>query len=257
MGKDSAMKALLVPVARVFVDTFNSSTTAVLLSLAMVVAGVLILVYFWIARFAPAQRSLRAVVLELQRIEAPVNAERLGRIDAIMARYDIVARGWALFRTTLTTRPDGLVVARMPPDRYFDMSVLERAGLRLRVFLGLPNDFVGLGLVFTFLGLVAGLYFASRSMMSTDLAAARDGLVMLLHAATFKFMTSIAGIGVSILLSWGQRILLGNIESELAEIRFLLEERLPYMEGIPHTTAEPAAQPVAPMLRPVRASEGA
>jgi hypothetical protein len=226
-GNDSTLHALLVPIARVFLDTFNSSATAVSISLAMVAAGVILLLYFWVARFAPIRRDLRAVVLKLQRIPAPINRERLAQVDAIMERYNIVARSWKLFRATLSQGADGSVQAEAQPDRYFDMNVLDRVGLRMRLFMGLPNDFVGLGLIFTFLGLVAGLYFASRSMMSADLTVARDGLVMLLHAATFKFMTSIAGIGVSILLSWGQRILLGNIETELAEIRFLLEERFP------------------------------
>ncbi len=86
------------------------------------------------------------------------------------------------------------MAARFSPSRYFDIKSLQLAGLRLRMFLGLPNDFVGIGLVFTFLGLVAGLYFASQSMMSPDIGAARDALVLLLHAATFKFLTSITGI---------------------------------------------------------------
>ncbi len=244
VGKDSALRSFLIPFARVFLDTFNSSTTAVALSLAMVLAGVLLLVYFWVARFAPARRDMRAVAVALQRIPAPIDRERLQQIDALMERYNIVTRSWKLFRATLTTRPDGRILAEVPPDRYFDMSVLERVGLRLRVFLGLPNDFVGLGLVFTFMGLVAGLYFASRSMMSADLAVARDGLILLLHAATFKFMTSIAGIGVSIMLSWGQRILLGNIEAELSEIRFLLEERLPYADNALHEAAKPLLERV-------------
>ena len=243
-GKDSTLHALLVPVARVFLNTFNSSATAVALSFAMILAGVVLLIYFWLARFAPARRDLRAVAVALQRIPAPIDRERLTQIDALMERYSIVTRSWKLFRAALASRSDGRILAEVPPDRYFDMSVLERVDLRLRMFLGLPNDFVGLGLVFTFLGLVAGLYFASRSMMSPDLAVARDGLVMLLHAATFKFMTSIAGIGVSIVLSWGQRILLGNIEAELSEIRFLLEERLPYADNALHEAAKPALERV-------------
>ena len=70
----------------------------------------------------------------------------------------------------------------------------------------LPNYFVGLGLVLTFLGLIAGLYFASRGMRTADMIEARAALVHLLNSATFKFLTSVAGISMSLIVSLTFRI---------------------------------------------------
>ena len=220
------VKTLLIPFARLYLDIFNSPATAILLCLAMVFAATALFLYFWRRRLAPARRDLRITASRLNALTDTWPADLLPRLDEIMGASPNLTRGWTLYRRTLVRGPDGAYVSRVRPQAYFSMHALER-DLRLRVYFGLPNDFVGIGLVFTFMGLVAGIYFASRSMTSTDLAESRQALVQLLHAATFKFMTSITGIGLSLLLSWSQRALLEDIQSELMEIQFLLEQALP------------------------------
>jgi hypothetical protein len=157
----------------------------------------------------------------------------LRHIDGVVERKPFLMRSWALYRATLESGEDGRVSAPFSPGRYFDLKALQFSGLRLRMFMGLPNDFVGIGLVFTFLGLVAGLYFASQSMMSADLNAAREALVLLLHAATFKFLTSITGIGLSLLLSWAQRGLIDGLQDALSDVQFEIERLLPVNAGCP------------------------
>ena len=248
------VKALLIPFAQVYLDIFNSPATAILLCLAMVVAATALFLYFWRRRLAPARRDLRITASRLHALTDTRPADLLARLDEIMGASPNLARGWTLYRRTLVRGPDGAYVSRVRPQAYFSMHALER-DLRLRVYFGLPNDFVGIGLVFTFMGLVAGIYFASRSMMSTDLAASRQALVQLLHAATFKFMTSITGIGLSLLLSWSQRALLEDIQSELMEIQFLLEQALPASAAVAGTAAHAGAlTPVTSGGTPVPAS---
>lgn len=227
LGQDSSLKTMITPLAALYLNTFNSPTTAMTLCLAMVIAGAGLFLYYWLGRTAPAIRDLKQVADELRRIGEPGSRAALEGTDQVMSRHAIVARGWQLYRATLVARSGNRVAAQVQPERYFDMRMLEGAGVRLRFFLGLPNDFVGLGLIFTFMGLVAGLYFASRSMMSADLGVAREALVQLLHAATFKFLTSITGIGLSLVLGWSQRVLMDGLRGQLAEIQFLLEERFP------------------------------
>ena len=248
------VKALLIPFAQVYLDIFNSPATAILLCLAMVVAAAALFLYFWRRRLAPARRDLRITASRLHALTDTRPADLLARLDEIMGASPNLARGWTLYRRTLVRGPDGAYVSRVRPQAYFSMHALER-DLRLRVYFGLPNDFVGIGLVFTFMGLVAGIYFASRSMMSTDLAESRQALVQLLHAATFKFMTSITGIGLSLLLSWSQRALLEDIQSELMEIQFLLEQALPASAAVAGTAAHAGAlTPVTSGGTPVPAS---
>jgi hypothetical protein len=246
-------RAVYVPLARLYLYVFNSELTAIYLCLGMVVFGLGILGYYWWQRIAPAVRDLRTVTAQLQVIDGKLTGDAtLLAIDNVMSRFKLVSKSWALYRATLIPQ-GGRVVSQFQPALYFNMRMLEQAGVRLRSFMSLPNDFVGLGLVFTFLGLVAGLYFASRSMMSADLKTARDALVQLLHAATFKFLTSITGIGMSLFISLVQRIMLDRIDARLSELQYALEAILPlaHVAGASMRTVTAAAK-----IEAIVASEG-
>jgi hypothetical protein len=88
----------------------------------------------------------------------------------------------------------------------------------------LPNYFVGLGLVMTFLGLIAGLWFASQGMRTADMIEARAALVHLLNSATFKFLTSVAGIAMSLVVSLAFRISVQSLRIRLDLLCDRIEE---------------------------------
>lgn len=247
------LKPLFIPLAILYLNAFNSPATAILLCVAMVVVGMALQVYYWRWRIAPTIASLRMAIDELQGVHGePGSAAVLEGIDGVMSRFGLVSRSWALYRASLIKGEDGRMRSPVPPSRYFDIKALELSGLRLRIYFELPNDFVGIGLVFTFLGLVAGLYFASKSMLSADLGDARTALVMLLHAATFKFLTSITGICLSLLISWLQRVLLDRLDEQLDELQYLLEEKLPLAGGaISIASSQAPRARTAPTLRRV------
>lgn len=244
-GGWDTVKPLLVPLATVFLNTFNSPATALALCLLMVLAAAGLYTYYSIGRIKPARHDLDLLRSELAAINAPVGSEAaLSQIERAMMRHPRFQTAWRLFAATLVPGPDGVTRSQFPPSRYFNMRMLENEGMRLRLFLGLPNDFVGLGLVFTFLGLVAGLYFASRSMMSQDLAVARLALTQLLHAATFKFLTSIVGISISLVMSAAQRLTLERLQLVLDDIQFRIEANLPPVLSAAgaHPTMQPERQ---------------
>jgi hypothetical protein len=89
-------------------------------------------------------------------------------------------------------------------------------------------------------------------MLSADLADARAALTMLLHAATFKFLTSITGIGISMLMGGAQRIILDQIQARLAELQILIEEMIP-LRG----TGEPLPAEIVPPLSAATAEPAA
>lgn len=227
-GLWAAMKPALIPFVQLYLDVFNSPATAILLCVIMVAAAVGLYVYYWSTRVRPVIHDLEVLATQLAATE-PRQADDalLAQLDRTMERYPRFSRFWRSYRATLSRDERGRWTSQAPVSGHFDMRMLEAGGMRLRFFYGLPNDFVGLGLVFTFLGLVAGLYFASRSMMSSDLAEARNALVQLLHAATFKFLTSIAGITISIVMSAAQRLMAERLQAGLDAIQALLEQRLP------------------------------
>lgn len=62
------------------------------------------------------------------------------------------------------------------------------------------NVAVGVGLFFTFLGLVAALQKANAGISAGDMGAMQTSLAELLAVASAKFITSIMGVGVSLVL---------------------------------------------------------
>lgn len=252
-GLWATLKPALIPFVSLYLNTFNSPATAIILCFLMVALAAALYLYYTNGRIRPAQRDLNALRSELAAISsAPGSAATVEAIQRAMERHPRFHKAWRLHSASLVTDSGGRSWSARQPSRSFNLRMLENEGLRIRFFLGLPNDFVGLGLVFTFLGLVAGLYFASRSMMSADLAQARASLIQLLHAATFKFLTSIVGISISLLLSAAQRLQLERIQSGIDDLQFRLEELLPPLTaaieiGRPETAGTPekaAPQPV-------------
>jgi hypothetical protein len=89
----------------------------------------------------------------------------------------------------------------------------------------LPNYFVGFGLLFTFLGIVAALYFASSGVTGT-IDKAQHALGDLLNAATFKFLASIArlvcSIAFSLLYRWRIRAIDRAFDQLCAQLERLM-----------------------------------
>jgi hypothetical protein len=71
----------------------------------------------------------------------------------------------------------------------------------LKMMGSVPGYFVGVGLLLTFVGLVLALQQASAAVSSNDANGMQIATRQLLKVATFKFATSIAGLGSSIVLS--------------------------------------------------------
>ncbi|MEZ5936170.1 MAG: anti-phage ZorAB system protein ZorA [Alphaproteobacteria bacterium] len=107
---------------------------------------------------------------------------------------------WGEFDETLLKPADGSgsIKLTLRPSDYLSR---ESCSLGFPIWRALPNYFVGFGLLCTFLGLVSALYFASEAV-GGDVDKAQDALGGLLKAATFKFLTSIAGLFSSIVFSF-------------------------------------------------------
>ncbi|MEM7046641.1 MAG: hypothetical protein AAF442_03205 [Pseudomonadota bacterium] len=97
----------------------------------------------------------------------------------------------------------GRLRAPVPPETFFTGLIDGR--LNLRHVQAVPNYLVGLGLLFTFIGLISALYFAGDGVSSNNLTVAQDALHKLLQAATFKFTSSVVGLFLSILFAAGYR----------------------------------------------------
>ncbi len=148
--------------------------------------------------------SLRGAIARLER-QGKTHADFLANYEEISQAFQadyVLGHTWEEFRETLITPTTATQRIRNTtrPELYFNQGILARAHVNTRYFDGLSNYLVGAGLLFTFLGLVAALYFAAAGV-GEDISVAIKALKGLLSAATFKFMTSIAGLFASLVFA--------------------------------------------------------
>jgi methyl-accepting chemotaxis protein len=148
-----------------------------------------------------------------------------------LIEIDFIGPRWRDFRTTLLI-PDGpnrIVRASEPAEHWFSQGALTDAAVNQRYHNALPGLLVGAGLLFTFLGLAAALGSAGGIVAEGISQAERNNaLKTLLDTASFKFLTSLAGLFLSIAYTifWKTRCQ-HQIGRALDVFIILLEERIP------------------------------
>lgn len=120
------------------------------------------------------------------------------RIDAAIRDRPLVGHAWAEFSRTLLRddEEEGILATRNPAD-FFNDDIAYRSEVDLRTYDTIPNRLVGLGLLFTFIGLLLSLGIAGFGIQG-DFEQVKTTLVQLLLASALKFSTSIAAIGASL-----------------------------------------------------------
>jgi hypothetical protein len=188
-------------------------------ALALIIFGTaLLLCFLFVIDTSYIRTQVRRRTRALGKIKDKTEfAERMPQIEKLMLRSRYLRHSWQKFRETLI-EPVGdqedaskIVLNTARPQNYFNTA---EAGLRFALYRAMPNLLVGIGLLLTFLGLVSALFFTTAAIKgAADLATSQNALRDLLYAASFKFYTSIAGLGGSILLTLVIRHGVSAIES--------------------------------------------
>jgi len=211
----SPLRTALVPLADLFLRTFNSPAVGIVLSAIMLLLALVFTAAFLLSKSRRVARDLegaRAALAEPPRH----GVSPLEHARAAFLATPIVAR--ALEHSVSAVRPVLDRTASAAFERRLRLSDFDRMGLSFGFYRQLPDFFVAAGLVLTFCGLVAGLFFASRGLMTADITLARESLNRLLAASTLKFMTSVAGVGGALMLSIAYRAGLDRMERARLEL---------------------------------------
>ena len=178
-------------------------------SLALFVA--LLVLSFWYhivtRRFVGAVRSVRAIL----RVEGDIKItrDRLVDIDREFTQararglhYSRLERAWREFNETALPPvvASGVLRNTVRPVVFFNR---EDLGLEAGIWRQVPALFVSVGLLLTFLGLVAALEQTGEVLRSdtTDTRATVSGLTTLLNVASAKFIMSLTGLFCSIVFT--------------------------------------------------------
>lgn len=123
------------------------------------------------------------------------------------SRQPLLAGPWAEFSKTVILDPAReLVKITRRPHEFFHEGSIVAPRINLRLYGALPGYLISLGLFFTFIGLVAAIAIAAKGLgEAADVNQTQAALVQLLDVASLKFISSVAGISLSIILSFAQK----------------------------------------------------
>lgn len=202
----SADVAAIMDIAATWIfGKFEDEHTPLVLAAGILAAGASLAVGY-LLYVGSLVLHVRALRRHVRRYDQATFAEEFDTVSSRLERNRLIGHSWTEFRETVVRRDDPPTVQNtVRPQAFINTQHLQQERVALRFMPHLPNYFVGVGLLLTFVGLVAALNFATRSV-GGDVATAVAGLQDLLAAATFKFWTSIAGLGASIVLSFFFRV---------------------------------------------------
>lgn len=147
--------------------------------------------------------SARSLVAKTR--DALAFADQFDRISEKLRKNKLIGSAYWEFAET-TVRSDGIVHNTIRPQTFINFGEVRERLFGLKMMHAIPGYFVGLGLLLTFIGLVIALNaavsgFEESQQANRDASQMTAALRELLQAATFKFSTSIAGLGASLALS--------------------------------------------------------
>ncbi|QOZ23112.1 hypothetical protein [Bradyrhizobium sp. CCBAU 51753] len=188
----------------------------------LVSLALMIVLVFCALRFV---LSMRSRVVALNRVAKEITSHRTAAelsaritdVDRNIARFGTsgakarVAAAWREFRETLVPHEEaGQVILRnsVRPSAFFN---IEDLGFSAGFWRYVPSLFVSVGLLLTFLGLVAAL---QSIVPAKGEVIGNDQLSILLSVASAKFIMSLTGLLCSILFTLVLRI--GTVRAEAA-----------------------------------------
>src|SRR3984893_13082708 len=187
--------------------------------------------------FAAAYFIMHVVLISLAIFEAsqPVTrarssalfAENFDAIDQRLSKNPLIGQAWRVFDQTTFRIPGAKAIqTTVRPGSLLNFGAARERLPGLKMMGSVPGYFVGIGLFLTFIGLVLALQQASAAVNSSDAGGMQIATRQLLRVATFKFATSIAGLGSSIILSILFRTYTVFIEAAFDRFNHELEDRL-------------------------------
>jgi hypothetical protein len=199
----------------------NNPIVPWVISLGIIVIALLIWLIFRISLYK-INRQLDLVQQVFKNINENNFTEKFNEFDEKLVENKFIFHSWKMFKQTLINE----TYYTVDPAKYFNEKYLISPHINLNLYQAIPNIFVGIGIWFTFIGLVAALWFASKGVAATDIIQAQAALKDLLHAATFKFVTSIAGLLVSLVFSWREKKQVYKLQQRLNNFCIKLESCL-------------------------------
>lgn len=170
-----------------------------------------------------AMRGARTPIERRQRF-----AMQFDNLRQNLQEWPIVGHAFSEYCETLLDTDAEEIRNTVRPHIFFHEGLAREYLPGLKFMSAIPSYFVGVGLLLTFIGLVLALAKAGAAASAENTNAMQKAMIDLLNIATFKFATSIAGLGASIFLSFLFRVYSISIEGSFDRFCKALEMGLLY-----------------------------
>jgi hypothetical protein len=220
------MGDLNTAITNLLIALFSTKGAALGLAGLILLAAVAILIGVYFTRVVPIRKAVMRRIVDFPRTVEPNDLER---VSGLMSRPDRqsfnLERAWAAFRSALLLTPEGQLRSGAPAWTVFSVVTSET-----QVLGWWSNLFVAIGLIFTFLGVVAALSEATNVLGTgggSNTAVMQAALSGLLTITATKFFTSIAGIFASVLMRVYERRWSSRIDKAVEDLCEIIDVRIP------------------------------
>ncbi|OCW57065.1 anti-phage ZorAB system protein ZorA [Hoeflea olei] len=218
------------------VEGLSERTFVFAFAAAIAVVGLGLLVAFLVNTLLIVV-TLRSARQRVERIMKPATspgerrrlfAQGFDGASDVLQRWPVIGHAFLEFCETLVNTDEDEIRNTVRPQSFFHSGVAREAMPGFKMMNAIPGYFVGIGLLLTFIGLVLALAKAGQATAASDADQMQGAMTDLLNIATFKFSTSIAGLGASIVLSFVFRIYSIMMEGAFERFCSALEQGLLY-----------------------------
>lgn len=217
-----------------WLNTIYTPSVAFLVSAALIVATA----YLWWKRSREVAPTIAALAEANSALQPVRNAEGAdeARTALTTAYHDVAAsilksrdpslqHAWDEFEESIVDPSAQQLSSSVHASEFFEPLIERSRGLFFWA-----NIMVAIGLVFTFLGIMAALGNTAIAISNAgDSATMQSALQKLLNVTAAKFMTSFAGVACSIALRFGDRRFQDRVGREVRSLVDALERGLLYV----------------------------
>jgi hypothetical protein len=217
----------------VALDSVSQPAFAVSLALGLGVLGLATMAAFGLMHWVALRwdlRRLRRVLRASQDRKAFADAYE-NNIYPKLIEHPLIGHAWKEFDETLlkgSRSADGIIGNTVRPQAFINYGVLRERLSGLKMLGSISGYFVGVGLLLTFAGIVLALNKAGQSVSAENIETMQRAMQELLQIASFKFSTSIAGLGVSIVFAIFAKLLVISLERGIAKFCDAAEQQMRY-----------------------------
>jgi hypothetical protein len=218
------MGDLNAAITSLLIALFSTKGAALGLAGLILLAAIGILVGVYFTRVIPIRKAVQRRIVDFPRTVEPSALEPLSAMMSQPGKQSFnLERAWAAFRSALLLTPDGQLRSGAPAWTVFNVVTSET-----QVLGWWSNLFVAIGLIFTFLGVVAALSEATNVLgTGSNTAVMQAALSGLLTITATKFWTSIAGILASVILRICERRWSSRIDEAVEDLCEIIDVRIP------------------------------